>query len=357
MQLRLTDSSFQPNRKIIAGTALALILGNAGCTLSESEMEENATDDELGTQEQEIASDLDALFTLDVTPPSATVRQDFSAFFSIGVDPLDGFSGNVDLSVRFEPEFIGQVSLFPRLVTPPDSADLVLFTRCDTVPGTYDVHVTGRGDDDSTESESVVLTVEPNVAPPSAFISFSRQDLRFQFSPSDFPGGCAEIVSWQWDFGDGTGSSERSPAHTYAQRGDYTVTLTVVQSDGLSDTDTRTVTALPPPPVLEIEAIRRLRETFEFRVDLVWSGAEGEFVELYRNSSLVDLPDNTGEHRDRFRSPQTQFSWRVCELGIAHCSNTVSVDFGPNLTASQATVTTEIEGRKIVHKVPIKDGD
>ena len=42
------------------------------------------------------------------------------------------------------------------------------------------------------------------------------------------------IVSWAWEFGDGTTSSQRNPAHTYAQPGNYTVSLTVTDHTGLT---------------------------------------------------------------------------------------------------------------------------
>jgi len=107
--------------------------------------------------------------------------------------------------------------------------------------------------------------------------------------------------------------------------------------------------------VLEIDRVTRIRDRFEFRVDLVWSGAEGDLVELHRNNVVVDLPDNDGVYRDRFRSLETSFSWFVCELGIQQCSNQVVLDVGPGPNAVEATVTTEIEGRTIVAKVPIHD--
>lgn len=33
-------------------------------------------------------------------------------------------------------------------------------------------------------------------------------------------------TSWNWDFGDGTNSTEKDPVHTYKSSGQYTVTLT-----------------------------------------------------------------------------------------------------------------------------------
>ena len=48
-----------------------------------------------------------------------------------------------------------------------------------------------------------------------------------------------DINSWQWDFGDGTTSTEQNPQHTYNNPGTYTVSLTV-SGPGGSDTDTQT---------------------------------------------------------------------------------------------------------------------
>ena len=38
--------------------------------------------------------------------------------------------------------------------------------------------------------------------------------------------------SWQWEFGDGTGSTKRNPVHLYESVGEYTVNLTVVDNNG-----------------------------------------------------------------------------------------------------------------------------
>ncbi len=46
-------------------------------------------------------------------------------------------------------------------------------------------------------------------------------------------------LAWNWDFGDGFSSSERSPVHTYAGAGVYDVSLTVRGADGKSDTITK----------------------------------------------------------------------------------------------------------------------
>ncbi|MEL6625523.1 MAG: PKD domain-containing protein, partial [Bacteroidota bacterium] len=44
------------------------------------------------------------------------------------------------------------------------------------------------------------------------------------------------ITNWVWDFGDGTGTFAQNPSHTYTGQGLYTVSLTVVTSEGCRDT-------------------------------------------------------------------------------------------------------------------------
>ncbi|WP_323675499.1 S8 family serine peptidase [Halorubellus sp. PRR65] len=50
------------------------------------------------------------------------------------------------------------------------------------------------------------------------------------------------ISSYNWDFGDGATASGQSTSHTYSAAGDYTVSLTVTDDAGATDTATQTVT-------------------------------------------------------------------------------------------------------------------
>ena len=53
--------------------------------------------------------------------------------------------------------------------------------------------------------------------------------------------GSSKVVSYLWDFGDGTTSTERNPVHTYEKPGTYRVNLTITREDGVKFTDTSQV--------------------------------------------------------------------------------------------------------------------
>lgn len=98
--------------------------------------------------------------------------------------------------------------------------------------GTYHVSLTVRDADGSTNSIS--LTIEVIDTGPSVSFSFNPtspnegQQISFTDKSTAFDG----IVSWSWDFGDGSSSSDKNPIHYYANNGTYRIRLTVVDGDG-----------------------------------------------------------------------------------------------------------------------------
>ena len=53
--------------------------------------------------------------------------------------------------------------------------------------------------------------------------------------------GDGTIVSWLWNFGDGKYTSKKNPWHRYAKSGNYSVTLTVTDNKGVSNSISKTV--------------------------------------------------------------------------------------------------------------------
>jgi PKD repeat protein len=71
------------------------------------------------------------------------------------------------------------------------------------------------------------------------------------FDGSGSSDGDGSIVSYAWDFGDGSpAGSGATPSHTYADNGTYTVTLNVTDDDGASSTTTTTATIANVAPTL-----------------------------------------------------------------------------------------------------------
>jgi PKD repeat protein len=54
------------------------------------------------------------------------------------------------------------------------------------------------------------------------------------------------ITEWFWNFGDGNSSTSRTPTHTYAQSGQYNVTLQVTDNDGITNSKTAVVSISTP---------------------------------------------------------------------------------------------------------------
>jgi subtilisin-like proprotein convertase family protein len=90
----------------------------------------------------------------------------------------------------------------------------------------------------NTTSAEVDFSIN-NVAPVANFhASVSELTASFTDASLDMDG---TIASRTWNFGDGTSSTTTNPSHTYAVAGTYTVTLTVTDNTGLTNSRSQTV--------------------------------------------------------------------------------------------------------------------
>ncbi len=97
---------------------------------------------------------------------------------------------------------------------------------------------------------TITLLPDVNEPPLAAFEFFpespsTRDTIQFTDTSTD-PDG--EIVAWQWDFGDGTTSTQQNPTHRYEEGGVYTVTLTVTDDRGGESTTKVRFYVFPAPP-------------------------------------------------------------------------------------------------------------
>ena len=159
---------------------------------------------------------------------------------------------------------------------------------------------------------------EPVPGEPSAAFSYTVDGMTVNFSnesDADY-----DIVSYAWEFGDGASSSDENPIHTYAEEGTYSVTLTVTDAEGQTDSATEMVSISLASIDVEILSAVKLR-TGSATVQLMVSGAEGA-VDVYRDGEYIGTYDSS-RIRDRFSTAADSVTYEVCPEGSsdAGCSS------------------------------------
>jgi len=111
--------------------------------------------------------------------------------------------------------------------------------------GTYPVSLLVTDNDGNTDE--ILKDVQVSNIGPSSGFTYAPVDptdadtISFTDESTDSDGS---IISWFWDFGDGSTSSSQHPSYMYATEGDYIVSLTVTDDDASQDTSTQQITVL-----------------------------------------------------------------------------------------------------------------
>ncbi|NVK22006.1 MAG: S8 family serine peptidase [Kangiellaceae bacterium] len=160
-----------------------------------------------------------------------------------------------------------------------------------------------------------------NVAPTASF-TFSCTDLACSFDGSGSSDSDGSIASYAWSFG-GSGSTAN---HTFSSAGTYSVTLTVTDNEGATDTSTQNVTVTDgsEPPVADI-TLSGYRSNGNRKATINWTGATGTNVDVYVNGSFNNSTANDGSVTYNVNKRST-YTFQVCETGsTTACSNTITL--------------------------------
>lgn len=107
-------------------------------------------------------------------------------------------------------------------------------TRAFVNPGLYPIQLVITDNNGCVDTMTRPVTV---VGPPN--VNFTARDSQACFQTPitffDLSSSLANIVSWQWDFGDGNVSQQQFPTHTYGANGQYNIRLKVTDQFGCSD--------------------------------------------------------------------------------------------------------------------------
>ena len=109
-------------------------------------------------------------------------------------------------------------------------------------PGTYYVYLFVADDRGGSDIATTTVTIN---SPPVAAFGFSVAGNTATFTDYSWDAN-GPVTAWQWNFGDGTTSTQRNPVHTYAGPGNYTVTLTAYDPEGATNQASKIVSIAAP---------------------------------------------------------------------------------------------------------------
>jgi PKD repeat protein len=231
--------------------------------------------------------------------------------------------------------------------------------------GEYTVTLTVTDNDGKTGSASHNIVVEPPNEPPVARFTYSPvrglYPLAVTFDASASTDADGQVVQYEWDFGDDQIGSGEIVTYTFAEKGLYTVSLTVYDDDGASDTASGTVEVLGLVPPLNIayEAmINRNLFTIQHVYMVTWEANPGNGE---RGANIVSYqvyrkrPSDTAyayvaavnanevhEYYDRIGTTQEVFQYTVTAVDDQGRESDL-----PNAAASS---------HPFMEKVPVKNG-
>jgi hypothetical protein len=169
------------------------------------------------------------------------------------------------------------------------------------------------------KSHSVDAVFALNTLPHASFtVACTRFTCTFDGSGSTDSNGT--VVSYEWNFGDGNAGTGKTISHTYALSGSYTVSLTVTDNTGATDTASKVVSPIA------LTARGYTANGLE-KAALSWSGQSGTTFDVFRNGIKLATVQASGYTDNLNRTGPGTYTYKVCATATPICSNAASVSF------------------------------
>ena len=237
----------------VAGTAALVWAANPGWSLAQVRSRLQATAEDLGNPGRDtwfgyglVDADEAAAPSGDNAPPVAgdqavTTDEDTPVAITLTASDPDG-GDTLTYSIVTGPAH-GQLS--------GDAPELIYTPDPDSYGSDSFTFVANDGLVDSNEA-TVSITINPANDPPLASFSYACTELACSFDglASSDPDG--SVVSYGWDFGDGSTATGATAGHTYGTAGTYGVMLTVTEDGDATDIDIQSLTVSAAAPGLHI---------------------------------------------------------------------------------------------------------
>jgi PKD repeat protein len=266
---------------------------------------------------------------------NAGCEDDFTRQVNIQNNPLANFT--------FEQTCFGEPVLFTDLSSPNGGSDLFSWawdfgdplsgvnnssslqnpSHLFTAPATYTVSLTVTNTQGCSSTMETEVVVSETVA-----IDFSYNALSFCPGETiDFTPAGVDIVSYNWDFGDGGTSIQQTPQYVYTEPGTYTVSLTVTAIDGCQGYVEHTIiineeplaafsTDSPSCSGAPTQFFNASSSPTGYITEWIWNFGDGS------SELIVSFPDNPDV--SHLYSAQGTYNASLTVTNSNGCSNTVS---------------------------------
>ena len=216
--------------------------------------------------------------------------------------------------------------------------------------GNYTVNLTASNEN-GTDSKFATINVFEKSAPVLPLANFSS-NVTEGFAPLfvQFTDLSENATVINWDFGDGTNSTEKNPLHTYNTLGNYTVNLTASNENGTASMSTA-ITVLKQPAVLPVA-------NFSSDVTTGYTPLSVQFTDMSKDATAWNWDFGDGAKSTEQNSPHTYNASGIYtvtltvsnEAGIDNETKTgyIKVTSAPSKFAAAFTVS------PILRKCPIE---